>query len=148
MYIDHSTLDFNKQIGNATVNYFHNDKGNSITNVTIISFKTVTKILMYLKVKLAEDENDWECKREFVRTVVDVEKAVKGAQANFLIAAFMENLQRFTDFEVKLPFQPVNYVSNNLSQFKMQLSKGNVQVCQLYFRSRLHTIASRHSRIA
>lgn len=117
MYIDHSTLDFNKQIGNATINYSHNDKGNSITNVTIVSFKTVTKILMYLKVKLAEDENDWECKREFVRTVVDVEKAVKGAQANFLIAAFMENLQRFTDFEVKLPFQPVNYVSNNLSQF-------------------------------
>lgn len=79
IYIDRSTLDFNKKIANLTTTYTHNEKGNSITNLTILTFKTITKMLLYVHVKLAEDENDREFKRSLLRTVVDVEKLNRGA---------------------------------------------------------------------
>lgn len=116
IFIDRSTLDFNKEIGNLTTTYYHNEKGNSITNLTMRTFKTIHKMLAYVKVKLAEDENDRECRREFLRTIVDVEKLNKGAQANFLVKAYMENIRRFMDFDIKLPLQPVSCAFSLLLQ--------------------------------
>lgn len=108
IYIDRYTLDWNKKFGNWSTEFTHNEKRNAVVNLTFEMYKTMTKQLVYVKVNLAENEHDRECKRELVRTVVDPEKAFKGAQKNFFVAGFMANLNRFMDFDVIYPYQPVN----------------------------------------
>lgn len=110
IFIERSSLDFDENIGNMSTTFYHNERQNSITNLTIVMYKPITKVLIYVTLRFAENENDRDYKREFLRTVFDVEKWYKGAQINFLIKAFMENLRRFMDFEIKLPFKPVDHM--------------------------------------
>lgn len=109
IYIDRFTLDCNKQLGNWSTEFTHNENRNAIVNVTIRITKPLTKMLVYFKVNMAENDQDREFKREFLRTVFNGEKTAIGAKKNFLVAAFVENLKRFMQFEVRFPFQPVSF---------------------------------------
>lgn len=106
--INRYTLDWNQQIGNWSTEFTHNEIRNAVVNLTINIYKPLAKLLIYVKVNLAENEHDREFRREFLRTVVDVQKAYKGAQMNFLVAAFVKNLIRFMQFEIQFPLQPVS----------------------------------------
>lgn len=76
-------------------------------NVNIDSFFEVTKILIYLKIRTPENENDREFKRELIRTVVDVEKVIKGVFGNPVIQAITKDLLKSINFPLKFPFPPV-----------------------------------------
>lgn len=108
IFIDRFTLDWNKELGNWSTEFTHNEKRNAIVNLTFHLYKPMTKILIYFKMNCAENEHDWEFKREFIRTVVDGEKVAKGGRMNFFVAALVENLKRFMDFEMRFPFRPVS----------------------------------------
>lgn len=108
IYIDRFTLDSNKKASNFSVSYTHNKNRNAIVNLTIEILKPLTKLMIYVKVNLAENEHDREYRWEFLRTVVDVDKLFKGAQMNPLVAAYMENMKQFLNFEIQFPFQPVS----------------------------------------
>lgn len=107
VYIDRSTLDWNKQFGNWSTTFTHDAKRNCIVNLTFDLYKPVLKFLLYVKVNLAEHEHDREYKREFLRTVFDFEKALNESQKNFIVLAFMKNVKKFTDFDLRFPLQPV-----------------------------------------
>lgn len=102
---DRVTVESNKKFSNFSISLSQNEKRSAIVNVTIDLYKPLKKMLVY--VKISENKHDHQFKREFRRTVVDVEKLSKGRQLNFLVAAYMENVQKFLDFELRFPLQPV-----------------------------------------
>lgn len=107
IFIDRYTLEFDRKLGNWSTSFI-NVNNVSCTNLTIQPFQTITKFVAYVKVNLAENENDREYKREFVRTVVDVAKATAGEQMNFLVKGFFENLKPYMDFKFQMPMPPVS----------------------------------------
>lgn len=113
IYIDRSTVDSNTKYSNWSTAFTHDENQNAIVNVTMQISKPLAKLLVYVKVGLAENEHDRECKREFLRTVFDVEKVCTSSRMNFLVAAFLENLKRFFDFEMIFPLVPVSGVCLN-----------------------------------
>lgn len=95
-------------------------------------------MLVYVKINVEENKDDRDYKKEFLRTVVDVEKLSKGGQLNFLVAGYMENVKKFLDFEIRFPFQPVGvykfiYFFGKFHTLQAFFLKGNLQSHQLYF---------------
>lgn len=109
IHIDKVTLDFDKKLSNWSITYGHDQTGNSVANVTFQLFDTVNRALLYLKANAAKDRNDRDCQIELVKTVIDVEKFLKGMQGNFLVRTYLDELTKFMDFEPKFPLFPVSY---------------------------------------
>jgi hypothetical protein len=61
------------------------------------------------------DKNDKDFEWEYFKTSVDMGKAFKGIQGNYLLRAFFENLAKHADYELKLPFNKVSIVCIFLS---------------------------------
>lgn len=80
LYIDNAVVDSNEAFGHVFVAYTHDKKGNAVTNVTFVTNVTATKLLLYIKINIAEDQKAAGFKREVVNTVVDAEKVLKGNQ--------------------------------------------------------------------
>lgn len=108
IYIDRHTLEFNEKISNFSTNYIRLQNGSSATNLTFISFKTVTKLLIYFTVKAAEDINDRHYRREFIRTVIDVGKFFKNSQTNPILRNIIEEIQQCMNFRASYPMAPVS----------------------------------------
>lgn len=108
VYISRIKVEPNKDYGNASINYTHDAKGNSVTNGTFTIFVSIHQITIYFKVMLAEDKNDMNYRRELVRTSVDMDKLFKGLQSNKLLKSYTDALKKSMDFEWKLPLQPVS----------------------------------------
>lgn len=111
-YIDNALVEPNLAYTNMSIAYTHNERGSSVSNLTFQSKVTILKILLYVKVRIAEDQSDSMYKREFFRTVIDLEKLFKGSQVNFLVKAYIDNIKKFMDFKVKFPMKPVSLVVN------------------------------------
>lgn len=45
-YLDHFIVDNNPALLNATIAYTHNEEGVALVNITVQTFKTVTKLLV------------------------------------------------------------------------------------------------------
>lgn len=108
VYIDRVKSGFNPKMCNLTINYTHNEKGESVTNVTIVNHVNITKLFVYVSVRIPENRNDREYSREVIRTVVDLEKVFNGLQSNPLVKGYADNILKHVDFEIKLPFKPVS----------------------------------------
>lgn len=63
---------------------------------------------MYLTIQKPEHANDWEYKQVWYKTVIDVEKYLKGVSANPFAKAIMNGFFEKIDFEPKTPFPPVS----------------------------------------
>lgn len=115
--IDRYTLDCNKQFNNWSTTYTHNERRNAVVNLTIDLSQPLTRMLVYVKVNLAQNEHDHEYKWEFLRTAFSVDKMYKEPSKNFLVAAFIENLKKFMQFEAKFPLKPVSVDNNVFTSF-------------------------------
>lgn len=107
-YIDNVIVEPNLKYANMSIAYTHNERGSSVSNLTFQSKVTISKILLYATVRIAEDQSDSKYKREFIKTVLDLEKVFKGAQNNFVVKAYVDNLKKFMNFKVKFPMRPVS----------------------------------------
>lgn len=108
-YIDNVIVEPNLKYTNMSIAYTHNERGSSVSNLTFQSKVTISKILLYATVRIAEDQSDSKYKREFLRTVIDLEKLFKGSQNNFLVKVYIDNIKKFMDFKVKFPMEPVRF---------------------------------------
>lgn len=108
IYIDRVEVDSNPKFASIVVNFTHDAEGNSITNATITTLIDITKLLIYFKIKLAEDENDKTFRRQFVSSVVDAEKVVCGKQSNGIINRFFDAFVRSADKIFKIPLPSVS----------------------------------------
>lgn len=107
-YIDRVQVESDPAIATLVVNYTHDAKGNSITNATFTTFVTITKSLLYFKIKLAENEDDKKFKRLLISSVVDVDKVLQGFQSNVLISKFFAAFGTGMDKNFKHPLPPVS----------------------------------------
>lgn len=144
IFIDRFTLDCNKQFNNWSTSFTHNENKNAVVNLTIDFYKPLAKLMIYVKVNMALNEKDRECKWEFLRTVFNAEKVSAGMQRNFLVGAFVENLKKFMDFEFRFPLQPVScflftliaiikkYFPSNREDTESSISRLTPITCQPY----------------
>lgn len=107
-YVDRVESDCNPKFGNLSINFTHNARGDSVTNVTFVFHVTITRILLYASLRAPENANDREYKRKLVNTVVDLEKVLKGFQSNIWVKGYVDNVLKSMDFEFKLPLRPVS----------------------------------------
>lgn len=95
-------------LAEINISYIHDEAGNCITNLTLSTFTTLTKSLLYITGKAADNKDDREYRILLLQTVADVEKSFKNLQTNFLMKGFMANIIKSMDFKVKYPFLPVS----------------------------------------
>lgn len=105
IYIDRAVVDSNPKYAAIAVKFIHDPEGNSVTNVTFTTLINVTKLMIYFKIKLAENDDDKEFRRQFVSSVVDSNKVFSGQQSNGIISRFFDAFKRSaaTRFITPLP---------------------------------------------
>lgn len=108
LIVERHDVEFDETYGNITTSYRRAPDGNSLTNVTIYNFKTITKALIYFSMRLAADQFDREYKFEVVKTVIDVSKFLRGAQSNPLIRPYIEEILRGIKLKITFPMVPVS----------------------------------------
>lgn len=113
VYIDRRDIDFNPKLLSFSVNFTHNAKGESFTNITIDNYVNITKWVAYASLRLPEDKNDHQYRREIVKTVVNLESCFNGLQSNPLVKGYVDNLSKHMDFKMKLPLRPVSLKSKS-----------------------------------
>lgn len=107
-HIDHAIIDHNKKYNNLTLNYWHDDTGNAVVNVALKTFYVTTKVLVYIKVNIAEDAHDDMFKKELLRTQIDYQKLYDGIYGNVLIRGFMESIiHDIKRQNLTIPIKPV-----------------------------------------
>lgn len=108
IYIDKVIQESNPAVAKVSFIYTHDAKGNSVTNVTFESFVTLTKMMVYITARIADDKGHSGVYRDLVKTVLDVEKLFQGSQSNPLLKGYFENIIRGMNFTVKFPMPPVS----------------------------------------
>lgn len=93
-HIDHLIVESNKKYNNLTLDYSHDVTGNAIVNETLENFFVATKLLVYVKVNVADDVHDDLFKREFLRTQIDFNKLYDEIYGNILIKGFMDKFMQ------------------------------------------------------
>jgi hypothetical protein len=97
----------NYDVANLTITIFNDGIQDTIVNVKAEVKEIITRVRADVKIMGRKDENDKNFERELFRTNVDVGKAMKGMQGNYLIRTFFESFGKSADFELKLPFKKV-----------------------------------------
>lgn len=110
LYIDRVEFESNPDLENSTLTFFHDATGNSVTTATFTTFFPITKMMLYIKIKFAEDRNDKEYKRQIVSSVLDIDKVLKGLQSNTFISHFFQDVRNSMDFTFRLPLPPVRLI--------------------------------------
>lgn len=104
---DRFNIETNPEFCNVTIKVWRENGRGSIGNVTIQSFATTEKVLMYLKITL--DDTTARNEGVLLNTVFDAKKVFDGVYSNPLARAFTGSFFKSMDFELKFPFKPVNY---------------------------------------
>lgn len=105
-------VNLNNKLMNATYNHTCDGTQPCMMNIELQTFVVVTKILVYFKVKIPDNVNDRDYKRELISTVVDAEKIYKGVYGNPILRVLVSDYFRSLDFVPKFPFPAVS--CNNL----------------------------------
>lgn len=79
-------------------------------NTTLQLLVDVTKVLIYGKINVNEDENDRKFQRNLVDTVIDLEKAMKGVRGNFVSAMIIEEMLKSSEGDFSFPLQKVRSI--------------------------------------
>lgn len=108
IYIDKSVQESNLKVVKVTYEYTHDATGNSVANATFETFATISKVLIYITAKIADDKANSGVYRELVKTVIDVEKMIQGGQANPIVKQYFETITRCFNFTLKFPLPPVS----------------------------------------
>jgi hypothetical protein len=90
-----------------------NPGGKSVSfDISGDTLAVITKTLVYIKIKIPENEFDRNFQKEIVRTVMDIEKVVQGTNRNFIINHLAERFLASSQFELKFPLPKVRSIIN------------------------------------
>lgn len=107
----------------------NNDGVNSFSmNMTTELFVAINKVWIYFKINVPENEHDKSYQKTFLKTVIDVEKAIKGISGNFLVQKIGESFFEAKDFDLIFP---IKKVSANFTQQPFILFS-NLQIKGIY----------------
>lgn len=102
----------------------------NLINSTFETFDSLEALNFYVKISIPENEEDRQYRRDVLRTVVRIEKAVKGAYSNGLIGTLMDSLLKSATFDLRLPLAKVRLT--NLGKFILTV---------FYFKTREFTVS-------
>lgn len=108
IYIDNLVYDSDNSVVICNISYTHDASGNSATTCICRTLVTISKMLLYFKVVIAEDVNNQGLGRQLVNTVIDLSKLFQGLQANPFMKGFFRFLIQSSNFTMKVPFPPVS----------------------------------------
>lgn len=132
LYLNHTEVESNSETCNTTVDFYSDATGQCVVNGTFITFVTITKLRIYFKINIAEDQNDKEFRKVFLSSVFEVDKVFKGKQSNLIINAFFSAVRNSMAFEYKMPLPPVSMVACTEQHNKNHcFITGNIQIRQL-----------------
>lgn len=100
-------IDPNKSVVKVNYSLFSGGSASYSMNITYDLQVVIASLTVYIKVKIPEDEHDLQFRKEIVRTVMDVRKAMEGANRNFLIARFTENVKKAFGRDIRFPLKKV-----------------------------------------
>jgi hypothetical protein len=110
------TLNFNKKVMNVSYTMY-NDKLHGFSfDLTAEYYFNVTKLFIYFKLSVPENYQDTNFKREYYKTVFDVEKAMKGMQRNFMVNLIIDMFTASRKFEFKMPLTKVDKFEKDLER--------------------------------
>lgn len=109
LHVNHTIVESDPAIANATVDYIHDATRNCVVNATFFTFVSITSMRIYFKINVAEDQFDREFKKVIVSSVVEVDKVFKGRQSNMFINAVFTEIRKSMTFKYKTPLPPVSH---------------------------------------
>jgi hypothetical protein len=103
--------DFNYTLNEKFLKFnytLYNDEIHSYAlDFTLNLLAAVTKLLVYVKIRIPEDEHDKNFSKEIIRTVVDVERTLNGTNRNLFVAKVAEGLSKGALKMLKFPLKKV-----------------------------------------
>jgi hypothetical protein len=92
------------------VNYTVNRNVNSSFSVDITYefLAVVTKMWAYATLRIPKDENDKNYLTTVFKTVINVEKAIKGAQSNYIMLLLVNCWLKSSEKEIQFPLEKVS----------------------------------------
>lgn len=109
LFIDKLKTDVDKTLINITFDYTSDKVHELMIDVTLETFATLEKLVIYLKVSVPEDENDFQFKKEKLKTVFDISKLVRGMYGNPLIKTFLETFLKSANVTAAFPIKAVRF---------------------------------------
>lgn len=97
LHVDKLVLIGNNLYNDMNYSYIHDEKENVHVDFAIRTKAVATKMLLYVKANIAENKDDRKMSREFIRTVIDFDKLIKGLYGNPLLAGFMKSIAKKID---------------------------------------------------
>lgn len=97
-------FEINPEVCIVTFDFLNDQRRGSVYNVSLETFVTIEKLVMYVKVFLDDGSRLKENERTFMNAVFDFEK---GIYSNPIAKAIGSNLVRSMDFDPKFPYRPV-----------------------------------------
>jgi hypothetical protein len=98
----------NKNLMNLTWVVVNHPQTGFVANATFYNKAVFTKMWAYLAFKAPSYDSDKEYKMEWMRTVIDLEKAFKKRQKNFLTAVLMNAFVDSLDGGMSFPTRKVS----------------------------------------
>lgn len=109
IFIDHIIVSCNYDVANLSMNVVNDGTHDTLISASAEYFAVVDKMIIQLKLNVAENEDDMNYRRELLSTTVNVQKLIKGVEGDFVVKTIMANYIKSADFELKMP---INKVSN------------------------------------
>jgi len=107
LFIDRIFSHTNIKYANFSVVVFQNEADEPLLNVTIVLFKQIVKMSLFIKINLPKESNDLKYERELFRTSIDVKKISQGYVGSFVLKMAMDNFYKAANFTLELPLKKV-----------------------------------------
>jgi hypothetical protein len=78
-------------------------------NASIDVLAVITRMWAYVSIRVDGNEYDKNYRQEVLNTVVDVERALRGNQKNFLVAMIIQIILKSTETELNFPLKKVSF---------------------------------------
>lgn len=100
-------LGINRKLLNYSVQLTNDYVTDTVYNAEMELYEDVDQIMIHIKVNTPANDKDDECRKEFMKTTINTKKLMNGAQGNFIVRTFLENIHNAIDFTPTLPMRAV-----------------------------------------
>jgi hypothetical protein len=83
------------------------DKGRTVFNAVLNSRFDLTKMLVYIRARIPLGWDDPDFKREFLRTMIDVEKLLSGRKTSLIVKIVAKFILSACDRKIQFPLVKV-----------------------------------------
>lgn len=109
LLVNKCVVDFDPEYTSSEVSLFNDGIHSTLVSVTTVQRKTWYRGKCYLKINMSAHKGDQKYSRQFLNTVVDMDKVVKGVASNVFLKAFLTTFFGVIDFKPGFPLKPVRF---------------------------------------